>query len=63
VPQAGVALGCALVAKSDFPKVGDLIFTTIVATTVIYELVGPICSKYALEKAGEISQLEPHHNT
>ena len=54
LPQAGVALGCALIAKSDFPKVGDMLFTTIVATTVIYELIGPICTKYALHKAGEI---------
>lgn len=54
IPQAGVALGCALVAKNDFPMAGDMIFTTIIATTVIYELVGPLCTKYALEKAGEI---------
>lgn len=55
VPQAGVALGCALIAKSDFPEVGSMIFTTIVATTVIYELIGPLCTKYALHKAGEIT--------
>ena len=54
LPQAGVALGCALIAKSDFPKVGDMLFTTIIATTVIYELIGPLCTKYALHKAGEI---------
>ena len=54
IPQAGVALGCALVAKSDFPQVGNMIFTTIVATTVIYELIGPLCTKYALRKAGDI---------
>jgi len=59
VPQAGVALGCALVAKSDFPNIGSMIFTTIVATTVIYELVGPLCTKYALQKAGEIN-IEHH---
>jgi hypothetical protein len=55
VPQAGVALGCALIVKSDFPQIGGLIFTTIVATTVIYELIGPICTRIALEKAGDIS--------
>ena len=53
LPQAGVALGCALIAKNDFPEVGGMIFTTIVATTVIYELVGPLCTKYALQKAGD----------
>ena len=55
LPQAGVALGCALIAKNDFPKVGSMIFTTIIATTVIYELIGPICTKFALHKAGEVT--------
>jgi NhaP-type Na+/H+ or K+/H+ antiporter len=59
LPQAGVALGCALIAKSDFPNAGNMIFTTIIATTVIYELIGPICTKYALQKAGEIT-IEHH---
>lgn len=54
VPQAGVALGVALSAKALYPKYGDVIFTTITATTVIYELVGPIFAKYGLRKAGEI---------
>ncbi len=54
VPQAGVALGCALIAKNNFPEVGNMIFTTVVATTVVYELIGPLCTKHALHKAGEI---------
>ncbi len=55
LPQAGVALGCALIVKNDFPQVGGIIFTTIIATTVIFELIGPICTKVALEKAGEVN--------
>ena len=55
IPQAGVALGCALIAKSDFPEAGGVIFTTIIATTVVYELIGPVCTKVALEKSGDIS--------
>ena len=54
VPQAGVALGVALSAKALYPVYGNIIFTTITATTVIYELVGPILAKYGLQKAGEI---------
>lgn len=54
VPQAGVALGVALSAKALYPEYGEMIFTTITATTVIYELVGPLCAKYGLRKAGEI---------
>jgi Kef-type K+ transport system membrane component KefB len=54
VPQAGVALGVALSAKTLYPSYGEIIFTTIAATTVIYELIGPFCAKYGLKKAGEI---------
>ena len=54
VPQAGVALGVALSAKALYPKYGEIIFTTITATTVIYELIGPVAAKYGLRKAGEI---------
>ncbi|MBL7084479.1 MAG: cation:proton antiporter [Candidatus Omnitrophica bacterium] len=54
LPQAGVALGVALIAKDQFPQIGGMIFTTIVATTVIYEIVGPICTRISLKKAGEI---------
>jgi Kef-type K+ transport system membrane component KefB len=54
VPQAGVALGVALSARALYPRFGEIIFTTITATTVIYELLGPIAAKYGLKKAGEI---------
>jgi len=54
IPQAGVALGVALIAKIEFPEVGGIIFTTIIATTIIYEIIGPFCTKFALMKAKEI---------
>lgn len=57
-PQAGVALGIGLVAKATFPDYGDYIFTVIAATTVIFELVGPLLTKLSLQKAGEISPTE-----
>ncbi len=54
VPQAGVALGVALMAREQFPGVGDMVFSTIVATTVVFELVGPIATRTALSLAGEV---------
>ncbi|MEA2045720.1 MAG: cation:proton antiporter [Euryarchaeota archaeon] len=54
VPQAGVALGVALMAREQFPGVGDMVFSTIVATTVIFELAGPIATRTALSLAGEV---------
>ena len=56
IPQAGVALGVALIAKSSFPEVGGIIFTTIVTATIVFELVGPFATRFALRKAGEIKE-------
>ena len=55
LPQAGVALGFALVVKSSFPETGGQeVFFVITATTVFFEIAGPILAKLALKKAGEI---------
>jgi len=54
IPQAGVALGVALIAEAEFPELGGIIFTTIATTTIIYELIGPFGTKFALSKAGQI---------
>ncbi len=56
LPQAGVAMGAALMAKSVLPSFwGDTISTIIIASTVFYELIGPVFTRIALEKAGDIS--------
>ncbi|WBW99266.1 cation:proton antiporter [Oceanirhabdus sp. W0125-5] len=52
IPQAGVAIGLALIAENTLPN-GDTIRTIILAATVIYELIGPLMTKYAIFKAGE----------
>ena len=54
LPQAGVALGVALIAKADFPDVGNAIFSTIIATTVVFEMIGPLLTKFSLSRAGDI---------
>lgn len=40
-PQAGVAIGMALLAAERFPDYGGLIVSTVVASTLVFELVGP----------------------
>lgn len=54
IPQAGVAIGLASVAMTISPVYGQQIKIIILAGTVIYELVGPVATKLALMKAGEI---------
>ncbi len=70
--QAGVAIGLALIVKKDFhglgqvieqstgfttgDQIGAIILTTITVTCIFFELIGPILTKYALKKAGEIEE-------
>lgn len=56
VPQAGVALGMALYVKAYFPELGGLILPVIIGSTIVYELIGPLCTKLAISRAGEISR-------
>ncbi len=52
-PQAGVALGmCVTVA--DWGAEGALIRNIILFSVLIYELFGPVMTKIALTKAGDI---------
>lgn len=54
VPQAGVAIGLTLVADTVVPEYAGQIRAIVLCGTLIYELVGPVISKLALKKAGEI---------
>ncbi len=56
VPQAGVAIGMARLAMQDLPEYGALINAVVLAGTMIYELTGPLITKFALTKAGEIKK-------
>ncbi len=55
LPQAGVAIGLATTALSVVPQYGAQIRTIILCGTVIYELIGPLATKLALSRAGEIT--------
>ena len=56
LPQAGVAIGLSGLAMEVVPAYGAEIRAIILCGTVIYELVGPVATKLALTKAGEIRQ-------
>ncbi len=53
LPQAGVALGMCVTAQQ-LGEQGDLIRNITLFAILIYELVGPMLTKEALTKAGEI---------
>jgi Kef-type K+ transport system membrane component KefB len=64
--QAGVAIGLSLIVKQEFESlaaehdlphaamIGASVITVITATSIVFEIGGPILTKIALEKAGEI---------
>ncbi len=59
-PQAGVAIGMATLcnkefAAAGFEEVGQTIVTITMCAVLVYELFGPVFTKIALAKAGEIS--------
>lgn len=58
IPQAGVAIGLSLAALRIMPEYGATIRAVVLCATLIYELVGPLITKYTLTKAGEISTSE-----
>jgi len=55
LPQAGVAIGMASLVSARFPTLGAQVNTIVLAGVLVFELVGPIITKIALTKAGEIS--------
>ncbi len=55
LPQAGVSLGMSLTAMV-LPVAGPIIRNVALFAVLIYELVGPLLTRIALEKAGEIKE-------
>lgn len=48
MPQAGVALGMALVAVHHRPDLHEVIMPVVIASTVFFEVVGPVLTRSAL---------------
>ncbi len=55
LPQAGVAIGMSQLVSIKFPALASQINTIVLAGVLVFELIGPIITKMALSKAGEIS--------
>lgn len=55
LPQAGVALGMSMTVTETMGEPGRLIRNITLFSVLVYELAGPLLTKIALTKAGEIS--------
>jgi len=59
LPQAGVALGMCITARQ-LGAEGELIRNIILFSVLIYELFGPLLTRQALTKAGDIQPIPEH---
>ncbi|MEJ1337244.1 MAG: cation:proton antiporter [Candidatus Sedimenticola sp. (ex Thyasira tokunagai)] len=50
MPQAGVAIGMALLAANQFPEYRQSILSIVISTTVFFEIIGPIFTRLALRR-------------
>ncbi len=50
LPQAGVAIGMALIAANEFPEQRQFILSLVISSTVFFELIGPIFTRIALRR-------------
>ena len=56
IPQAGVAIGlAAMAARTLGGEVGEKLQTIILASSILYELIGPACAKLSLYLSGSFS--------
>ncbi len=56
LPQAGVAIGMASLVSARFPSLASQVNTIVLAGVLVFELIGPVITKIALRKAGEIPE-------
>jgi len=57
LPQAGVALGMCTIAAAEFGEAGVLIRNITLFAVLVYELVGPLLTRMALQAAGDIKPM------
>ncbi|HHP7233608.1 MAG TPA: cation:proton antiporter [Desulfobacterales bacterium] len=55
--QAGLAIGLANVLAAEWPGTGKTVQTVILASVVVFEMVGPLLTRAALVNAGEVTIL------
>lgn len=53
LPQAGVALGMALIAAQRYPEYSHALLSVVIAATVLFEILGPVGTRWALVNIGD----------
>ncbi len=51
LPQAGVAIGMALVASEHFPEYRQILLSVVISSTIFFEIIGPVFTRMAIQRA------------
>ena len=51
LPQAGVAIGMALVASEQFPEYSQTLLSVVISSTIFFEIIGPVFTRMAIQRA------------
>lgn len=62
LPQGGVSIGLSVLVRQQLPQYATAITTIIMFSILIFETTGPVFSKIAIQKAGEINGLDKKEN-
>ncbi|MFP4084337.1 MAG: cation:proton antiporter [Desulfonatronovibrio sp.] len=63
LPQAGIALGMALIAADRFPDQADTLMAIAIGATVFFEVIGPVITRYVLVHVGETDSSSPEKDS
>lgn len=58
LPQGGISIGLSVIVRQQLPEYATGITTIIMFSILIYEVMGPVFAKIALQKAGELDCLQ-----
>jgi len=59
--QAGLAIGLTLVINRRYPEFGADVTTVVLAAVVVYEMIGPISTRLAINRSGESQPRKLEH--
>lgn len=57
--QAGLAIGLTITIGQRFPNIAPVVNTIVLASVVIFELIGPLSARLALDRSGETQEQPP----
>ena len=58
LPQGGISIGLAVVVRQELPEYAVMINTVIMFSVLVFETLGPVFAKVAIQRAGEIGGLD-----